>query len=822
MGRWQYALAQHPMYLIIRECATCAERTPPWGESSIDDYVERVRRNIAALHRHPDLRLGYEWSGLELEQLAEDGPDVLAELRELAAAGRVAFYNGTYAQPHLQVQSSEANYRQFEHGARVNRDLLGWRVGTYAHQEASVHDQVPQLLRAFGIGFAAVPRFATTVRWLEGGDLVILDWHGPRFVEGHEFVQWEGLDGSRVPLFLQLPRSGTVDDWLATEEMAGRLSAPSLFVKIQDLVEIDDEWRKRHRDVELVLLDDVLPERLRRHPPRGRARFSSSWSYVEGIRAEELTRVGRRAEASALLAEGLGALAFALLGRPAAALEHAWRTILAAQHHDVACFCAPELRDRAVLRLEKAVRTADQLAGEAAQAVVSSVDCGSGPGERLVVFNAVPHPCRVLVTAPSAPVAVTGSAGAAVPADADAGRLRFLADFIGAGYATYRLHPASTSSGPEPTVEQVVFANASYRAVIEPDGTFTSLTLVPTGDELIGPAPLCGNRLTATDSAGVSPRRPDLGERLDWQRPGRRPRPLACERRRPAAVRRHGLGLTLKTELDLGPRIRVALAVDLFHELARIDLEWTFTFDQASVGTFYDDDTKLCVRWPLAVAGEAVHDIAFGVVAPLEGLPFLPASWTDVSDGSRGLAYLHQGTPKHWVSDGTLTNLFAWGEDTEAIGSRMWRHDWPRAFDQRLTGTHVIRCAVVPHQGDWREADVPGLARAYNARTAAVPAQAREGPLPPSREVLALPDRRLHATALCVRGQEVVCRLYGLGPEPAPVDPRSRDLAEAGLRSVADGPVARVAPFQIAELTMRRVSAARARGRGETGRSRPR
>jgi hypothetical protein len=110
-------------------------------------------------------------------------------------------------------------------------------------------------------------------------------------------VRWEGLDGSQVPLYLQLARGGTLDDWLAAEEMAGRLRVPSLFVKVLDLVEIDDAWLERHRDVDLVLLDEALDERLRRYPAQGRARFSSNWSYVEGIRAEELTRANRRAEA---------------------------------------------------------------------------------------------------------------------------------------------------------------------------------------------------------------------------------------------------------------------------------------------------------------------------------------------------------------------------------------------------------------------------------------------------------------------------------------------------------------------------------------------
>ena len=152
-----FALSQHPMYFLIREDTQCAERTPPWGAPSIEAYIDRVKQNLATVRRFPEIKMGYEWSGLEVELLAQDAPEVFHEMCTLAEEGRIAFYNGTYSQPHLQTLSSEANYRQFEHGMRVYRDLCHQPVGTYAHQEASVHDQLPQLLQAFGISTGSYP-----------------------------------------------------------------------------------------------------------------------------------------------------------------------------------------------------------------------------------------------------------------------------------------------------------------------------------------------------------------------------------------------------------------------------------------------------------------------------------------------------------------------------------------------------------------------------------------------------------------------------------------------------------------------------------------
>jgi hypothetical protein len=85
---WQIAVAQHPMVLLIEEDEGCAERTPPWGAPDIGAYLERLRGNLRALRAYPRLKLGFEWSGLELERLAQAAPDVLADLRTLAAEAR--------------------------------------------------------------------------------------------------------------------------------------------------------------------------------------------------------------------------------------------------------------------------------------------------------------------------------------------------------------------------------------------------------------------------------------------------------------------------------------------------------------------------------------------------------------------------------------------------------------------------------------------------------------------------------------------------------------------------------------------------------------
>ena len=120
--------------------------------------------------KFPQVKFGYEWSGLELEQLKEDAPDVFDEMLDLVKSGQSTFYNGTYSQPHLQTLSSEANYRQFEWGARIYRQLCNnHQVIAYAHQESSINDQTPQLLKALGLLMALFHAFIQTwPSWMVG------------------------------------------------------------------------------------------------------------------------------------------------------------------------------------------------------------------------------------------------------------------------------------------------------------------------------------------------------------------------------------------------------------------------------------------------------------------------------------------------------------------------------------------------------------------------------------------------------------------------------------------------------------------------------
>jgi hypothetical protein len=809
--KWKLALAQHPMYLLIREDTQCAERTPPWGAPDIESYIDRVRQNLGALRRYSRLKLGYEWSGVELELLMQDAPDVLSQMRVYAQENRVQFYNGSYAQPHLQILSSEANLRQFKYGKDTYRKLGLGEVKAYVHQEASVHDQVPQLLRAFGIEFAAVPGFLSTLVWLDEGELVLHGVRGPRFVQGNEFAGWQGLDGTQIPLYLHqpIPREMSLNETLAREAVLGRLRVPPILIDMPDMIDIDPDWMAEREAVDFVLLNEALEERFQCTLPHPRARLYTHWSYLQGIRAEELARTNFEAELSTLRAEAIQTLAFVLLGRRPTSTMPIWRTILTCQHHDVYCFSAPELRDKAIGWLWESNGKANRMVEEATGFIATSIDTSKFGEENVVVFNTLPHSVSTIaeLDVPGKLTAATDQRGNPIPMEAissEGGRthLRFPVQFPGLGYVVCALKDDDEPAVWTESKGDFEFENHFLRASVSSEGIFQSLQVMPDEFELLDISRGGGNQLTATDSEAISLKQEVTAERLKrltGEVPVRGP-DIHWEATSPLAVLRSPLGAGLRVSGRLGNKINAELLVRFYHNLPRADITWTFNFRQASVGTFFDDDTKLNVHWPFAFSFRIYNDIPFGIVETRRDRPFFPTSWVDICDGRRGLAFFHRGTQKHWVRDDTLVRLIAWGEDTDAIHNGLGRDRWLKSFDQRLNGSHRIESAIYVHTGDWRVGNVAQAALAYTHPPVATLTGSHAGALPTESNIMRLAESDLIATAVFTRNEQVVCRVFSTGEQITEVHTYLDGLREEAFHSIRGEAISNLAPFQIGEL----------------------
>ena len=285
----------------------------------------------------------------------------------------------------------------------------------------------------------------------------------------------------------------------------------------------------------------------------------------------------------------------------------------------------------------------------------------------------IPLPEPVLFNSEGRPVACQ-----VTPSTEFSSKVTFLASHSSFGYSSYTVRAGRVEKDPLIHLDRTFhFKNNFYECLVELDGTLTSLKLVPGGEELLSSGAVRGNQLAAQDSTGLGSTHPGTininvpaEKRIRWE-PASPGTELVFEPEGSPVVLRTPVRTQFQVRGQLNERVKAELSIQFYNDLPRIDFEWTFLFDQASIGSFFNDESKLRVHWPLSFQGKIEHDISFGVVTSFEERPFLPASWVDVWDGEKGLAYFHQGTIKHWVKNRTLVNLFAWGENTDAIGNRL-------------------------------------------------------------------------------------------------------------------------------------------------------
>jgi len=145
------------------------------------------------------------------------------------------------------------------------------------------------------------------------------------------------------------------------------------------------------------------------------------------------------------------------------------------------------------------------------------------------------------------------------------------------------------------------------------------------------------------------------------------------------------------------------------HNFIRVDLE--FDFHANEVGNFWMDETKINAYYP--TTGGGIHyDIPFGYTSGRADRPLFAVNW--ISCG--GLVYVNWGTVKHWVRNGVIANVLAWGGNT--FDNRIDFDDWvsQQQYDLKLYGKQTVKYALIPFD----EFDGNRVVREVNNLTAPV------------------------------------------------------------------------------------------------------
>lgn len=187
-------------------------------------------------------------------------------------------------------------------------------------------------------------------------------------------------------------------------------------------------------------------------------------------------------------------------------------------------------------------------------------------------------------------------------------------------------------------------------------------------------------------------------------------------------------------------------------------------------------DHRLRVLMPLGTRVERSHaDGAFHVVergltaeggVHEHGLPTFPSRrWVDCSDGTRGLAVFHRGTPEYEIIDEgatlavTLLRCVGWlsrqGMHLRAgpAGPKL------QAPGAQLLGDHRFEFAVYPHEGNWSTADVHGVAESFTYPLRAAGARPQSGPFGVSGEALGVEPSCVRLSACLRDGDRTLIRV---------------------------------------------------------------
>ena len=115
------------------------------------------------------------------EWLKNRHPEDFAKFIEIFDQGRFEIINPSYSQPYNLIIGAESNIKQFEIGIRALKQI-GLECNNFYASECSLHPQIPQILKGFGIDFCSL---RTRLLGMT-----------PTTISGN--IDWVGLDDTKI------------------------------------------------------------------------------------------------------------------------------------------------------------------------------------------------------------------------------------------------------------------------------------------------------------------------------------------------------------------------------------------------------------------------------------------------------------------------------------------------------------------------------------------------------------------------------------------------------------------------------------------------
>lgn len=724
--KFKWAVCQHPMTLIIKEDESSLERVPPYGAESFHAYYLKIKENLEYLKKNDFAKVCFETSILETMMVLDEYPEIKNDFIELVKNKKISFVGGTYAQSHTHTLTSESNYRQLQEGLKGYKNLFGVKIKLYAVQEPGHHEQMPQLLKCFGLKFATLPAFTYSLIFLEEYELVSfmeMAWmkftkeRGMEqdqidricFTNGNEFAGWSGLDGTEMPVYLIDPMRWCRKEDIRNEFKKDLYSSPPVRIYLTDLLDFNPAIvGETLEHSEYALADQAIEERFKGVKEAPIIRLYSYYSYLEGSKLDGAYVKNRQIEDKILAAQALEAYLVLNKARkiPEVSWDKIWKTVLETQHHDICYPLAPVLQKWAINKIHNEEIILDSKIEALKDCLIENFKEGTihtsrrkpvkerikmpnnstGDAGTILIFNPEPHLMKsyIKVIVPEALLNYglelydrKGPLDFQVERHGDFRCLVFYNSINGFGTKTIGLKKKSKSLKEQKSKTGFI-ENDFYSLSLNGHGDIFNVILKKNGKILFKePA----NKLTASFN--------------NWSHVKFKKKPATIEQI-------NGRVYDLFTCKGVFDKSSYKKEIKFYKTIPRIDFKIVFNFKNQQIGDFFLEEKKLCTTWPVKDLVKIKHDIAFGVVKARKSRPLYAINWINC-EIINGIFFtiLPAGKIKFFEKDGILYNLLGWGDegvDFMRVGGTCAPEILQGHFDLRLNGEYAIEYALYIHE----------------------------------------------------------------------------------------------------------------------------
>jgi alpha-mannosidase len=770
-----------------------------------EGYLQEGLPNILAalemLRQHPDYRFVLDQVAY-IRPFLERYPNEEATFRQFLSDGRLQVAGATDVMHDNNMPSGESIAHQLLLGKTYFRDKLnydvntGWALDTFGHNA-----QMPQLLKLAGL----------QSYWFQRGV--------PGVDTPSEFW-WEGIDGTRVAAFwlpfgygnfFDVPKSQFEFDAFARQRYAQLdayakgpermlLAGSDVAAPEEDLPEKVAKFNANPHAPFLIRFatpadyEKDVSQRADRQIVRGELNPLFQGIYSSRI---ELKQMMRSIESVLLSAEKLHVISDWLRGRnDQGELPRAWEPLLFNQTHDLTSgVMVDAVYEDTLNGYSFSRRLGEELVGEGMDSLASRVDT-RGEGLPVIVFNSLgwkrTDAAQVSIGFSDnrfQELAVTDSEGHALPFQlskvtryADGGiqsaDLVFIAREIPAmGYSIFHVRGKSdpTPVSSPASTEENASASRQDEATIENQFIRARLNLwtgelksVVTKDDGWEALKGSGNIVAREDDGGDFW---ELNGTLNGARFPAMTREVGLPRPERTVLSSEAVGGSGHTEN--GPAFaecRVShpfgkneftSTLRLYRDVRRLEITTEIVNQEPFV--------RYRVLFPTPISdGKNTQEIPFGAIERIQAQEFPAQNWMDLSNDHHGLAVLNRGLPGNNVAQSVMMLSLARSSRLISYGyiggyGPGVSSDTGLELGKRLT----FHYALVPHSGDWRQAEIFREGIEFNHPLIARVLASHAGDLPPRWGFLSVEPRNIVLSALKpARNGDVLLRVYEATGKP--------------------------------------------------------